>query len=57
MTIFCVNLHLGYEPCPPVSIYGGPVLNTNVNNARPTVTKKKYMKKVLIQDEDDEISR
>jgi hypothetical protein len=49
-------MYSGYEPCEPVSIYGGPVLNTNNPNKKPIVTKKKYMKKVLI-DEDDEISR
>lgn len=49
---------LGYEPCNPVSIYGGPVTNTNTHASfRPNATKKKYFKKVLIQEEDDEISR
>lgn len=34
---------LGYEFCEPVSIYGGPC-----NGGFKPVTKKKYMKKVII---------
>jgi predicted N-acetyltransferase YhbS len=40
---------LGYEPCPPVSIFGGPS-----NGPFNPVTKKKYMKKVLTDSSDDE---
>lgn len=40
---------LGYKPCPPVSIFGGPC--SGVFNP---VTKKKYMKKVLVESSDDE---
>lgn len=40
---------LGYEPCPPVSIFGGPC-----NGTFNPVTKKKYMKKVLVDSSDDE---
>jgi predicted N-acetyltransferase YhbS len=40
---------LGYEPCPPVSIFGGPC-----NGSFNPVTKKKYLKKVLIDSSDDE---
>ncbi|CRK94647.1 CLUMA_CG008147, isoform A [Clunio marinus] len=42
-------LKLGYEPCPPVSIFGGPC-----NGSFRPVTKKKYMKKVLTEPSDDE---
>jgi GNAT superfamily N-acetyltransferase len=37
---------LGYEPCDPVSIFGGPCSIP----FRP-VTKKKYMKKILVDEE------
>lgn len=42
---------LGYEPCDPVSIFGGPC-----NAPFRPVTKKKYMKKNLAEDtsSDDE---
>lgn len=40
---------LGYEPCEPVSIYGGPCTLP----FRP-VTKKKYMKKVIVEVPSDE---
>lgn len=40
---------LGYEPCAPVSIFGGPCNGT----FRP-ITKKQYMKKVLTESSDDE---
>lgn len=39
---------IGYEPCPPVSIFGGPC-----NGTFNPVTKKKYMKKVLIDSSRD----
>lgn len=42
---------LGYEPCQPVSIFGGPC-----NGLFNPVTKKKYMKKVLAESSDDEQS-
>ena len=38
---------LGYDYCAPVSIFGGPCSLPFRNN----VTKKKYMKKVLVEDE------
>lgn len=42
---------LGYEPCEPISIYGGP----STFPFRPNVTKKKYLKKVILEvpNEDD----
>lgn len=40
---------IGYEPCRPVSIFGGPC-----NGAFNPVTKKKYMKKSLVDSSDDE---
>jgi len=40
---------VGYEPCPPVSIFGGPC-----KGAFNPITKKKYMKKVLVESSDDE---
>lgn len=40
---------LGYEPCEPVSIFGGPC--RGVFNP---ITKKKYMKKTLVESSDDE---
>jgi len=45
---------LGYEPCNPVSIFGGPC-----NGIFKPITRKKYMKKSLVEpssssDEDDE---
>lgn len=43
---------LGYEPCTPVSIFGGPC--SGVFN--PATKKKKYMKKVLVESSDDEQS-
>lgn len=39
---------LGYEYCEPVSIYGGPC-----NGGFRPVTKKKYMKKVLVEPDED----
>lgn len=36
---------LGYEPCEPISIFGGPCNFP----FRPAVTKKKYMKKVIVE--------
>lgn len=43
---------LGYEHCEPVSIYGGPC-----NGGFRPVTKKKYMKKVLVEPECDDVQR
>lgn len=40
---------LGYEPCEPVSIFGGPC-----KGPFNPVTKKKYMKKILVESSDDE---
>lgn len=40
---------LGYTPCEPVSIFGGPCMLP----FRP-VTKKKYMKKVLVENYSDD---
>ncbi|CAO1425803.1 unnamed protein product [Diamesa tonsa] len=37
-------MKLGYVSCPPVSIFGGPC-----NGSFNPVTKKKYMKKVLVE--------
>lgn len=42
---------LGYESCPPVSVFGGPC-----KGSFNPVTKKKYMKKVLTDSSDDEQS-
>lgn len=36
---------LGYEPCEPVSIFGGPCSIP----FRPSTMKKKYMKKVIVE--------
>ncbi|KAG5670473.1 N-alpha-acetyltransferase 80 [Polypedilum vanderplanki] len=36
---------LGYEPCEPISIFGGPC-----NIPFRPVTKKKYMRKILVED-------
>jgi GNAT superfamily N-acetyltransferase len=40
---------LGYKPCAPVSIFGGP---SNFP-FRPSNTKKKYMKKILVEDDNE----
>lgn len=40
---------LGYKPCEPISIFGGPC-----NIPFRPVTKKKYMKKVLVETTPDE---
>jgi predicted GNAT family N-acyltransferase len=40
---------LGYEVCEPISIFGGPC-----NGVFKPLTKKTYMKKVLIELSDDE---
>lgn len=42
---------LGYSSCPPVSIFGGPC-----NGSFNPVTKKKYLRKRLIDSSDDEES-
>ena len=41
---------LGYESCEPVSIFGGPCNFP----FRPAVTKKKYLKKVIVEEQPDE---
>lgn len=40
---------LGYEVCEPISIFGGPC-----NGVFKPVTKKTYMKKILVETSDDE---